>query len=271
MRTQYGLIIVWVVVVSSIFVVAFAFRFGGWPTSNDVSDWADFATYLSGTVGVTAIVGTLFAVVRTLGQQKALIKSQDELLNNQVEQLNALKEKNKEDAEVIKIELAHKYAMNIFPIMFEDARNDMERNITFEADGPYLDALNKLRSKDFNPEDYKVGDFFKGGAVLLLSMAEMRKNETDVLIKRIIGNPLYLINFSAMQVVVDKDLFYYFESAMGDYWRVLECCYAYYEGLNEKPHNINSFALLRLKRKPRNIELYARNWYELGCLYKEGA
>jgi len=259
---------VWVGVIASIFVGAYVLVFGSRPTSTNPEDWAHFATYLSGTVGVTAVLGTLYAVVRTLGQQQALIDSQDELLKNQVEQLSALKDKNKEDAKVRKVDLAHKYAIEIFPIMLKDALTDMERSILFEADGVYQNAMDNLRSDNFYPENFKVGDFFKGGAVILLELAEERDDDTELLVKRIMGQPLYLINFSAMQISVDKDLFYYFESVMSDYWRVLECCAAYYQGLDENPSDIDAFGLLRLKRKPRSLELHAKNWYELGRLYR---
>lgn len=94
-----GLVGVLVAVAASIFVTAYILKFGSLQTSSDPSDWADFATYLSGTVGITAVLGTLFAVVRTLGQQQDLVESQRIMLEKQEEQLEF--EKNKEEKFII--------------------------------------------------------------------------------------------------------------------------------------------------------------------------
>jgi hypothetical protein len=89
------LVVVWVGVFVSIFVGAYILVFGSRPTSGDPEVWAHFATYLSGTVGVTAVLGTLFAVVRTLGQQQDLVDSQRVMLEKQEEQLEIEYEKKR--------------------------------------------------------------------------------------------------------------------------------------------------------------------------------
>lgn len=55
--------------------------------SRDPSDWADFATYLSGTVGVFVVASTLVVLVRTLSKQRDLIESQNVMLEKQDQQL----------------------------------------------------------------------------------------------------------------------------------------------------------------------------------------
>lgn len=129
MRSKYGLIVVWVVAISSIFIGAFLLKFGDWPTSDDTSNWADFATYLSGTVGVTAVLGTLFAVVKTLGQQQALIDSQSDMLEKQEQQLALAKLQQDSEKERRNIELAYNSSLKIFPILIDKLKIDLEEQL----------------------------------------------------------------------------------------------------------------------------------------------
>lgn len=129
MRSQYGLIVVWVVVFTSIFIGAFFLKFGSWPTSDDPGDWADFATYLSGTVGVTAVVGTLFAIVRTLGQQQSLIDSQNDMLVKQDQQLELTQKQVDEEERRRQVELAYTSSFKIFPPLLDSLSKDLEQDL----------------------------------------------------------------------------------------------------------------------------------------------
>lgn len=119
MRSKYGLIVVWVVVLTSIFLGAYFLKFGNWPTSNDPGDWAEFATYLSGTVGVTAVVGTLFAFVVTLRQQQKLIDSQDKMIVKQERQIKVSETQLKNEKSSREVEFAYQASINIFPMLLK--------------------------------------------------------------------------------------------------------------------------------------------------------
>jgi len=86
----------------------YAWHFRELKLSTDTGDWADFATYLSGTVGVAAVVATLFAFVITLRQQQKLIDSQDN-------QLKVAKSQLLEEEKRRRKELAYNCAINIVP------------------------------------------------------------------------------------------------------------------------------------------------------------
>lgn len=106
-----------VVAVSAIAVGLYVYRFWGKPLSTDPGDWADFATYLSGTVGVAAVVATLLAFVKTLGQQQALIDSQDEMLIEQRRQITLTEKQNFELEKKHKIEISYSNVREIFPAL----------------------------------------------------------------------------------------------------------------------------------------------------------
>lgn len=106
-----------VAIFAFIFVAAYVLVFGSNPTSTDPEDWAYFATYLSGTVGVTAVLGTLYAVVRTLGQQQALIDSQKDMLEKQEQQLELTKIQLRSEKERREIEMAYDNVKNVLPVM----------------------------------------------------------------------------------------------------------------------------------------------------------
>lgn len=85
-----------VLLISAAFIIFYAVNFHGYRLSLKTEDWAHFATYLSGTVGVTAVVATLIVLVRTLGQQNLLIKNQEEQLEQSKNLLKVENEKTKE-------------------------------------------------------------------------------------------------------------------------------------------------------------------------------
>lgn len=62
-----------VIVITSIVIGIYALNFHSHSISKKPEDWAHFATYLSGTVGVAAVIATLIVLVRTLTQQRELI------------------------------------------------------------------------------------------------------------------------------------------------------------------------------------------------------
>jgi hypothetical protein len=80
----------------------YLYQFSGNGLSPNSEDWANFATYISGTVGVAAVVATLIAFVITLKQQQDLVKNQRIMLEKQEEQLGI--EKNKQSQVVVEKE-----------------------------------------------------------------------------------------------------------------------------------------------------------------------
>lgn len=110
-----------VVIAIAVMAIGFyVYRFWGKPLSADPGDWADFATYISGTVGVGAVVATLLAFVQTLGQQQALIESQDKMLDEQKNQIELTKIQNDELRKKHDIEVAYSNTKEVFPSLFSD-------------------------------------------------------------------------------------------------------------------------------------------------------
>lgn len=75
----------WLIVSVGFFLLIFPvivflrkFKGDGWPSAlpNTVEEWAHFGTYVSGTVGVLAVLGTLVSVLITLRQQGDMLKLQ---------------------------------------------------------------------------------------------------------------------------------------------------------------------------------------------------
>ncbi|MBL1266257.1 MAG: hypothetical protein COA87_000535 [Halomonas sp.] len=82
-----------VAVVGGVAAFFYINQFGANGFSKKSEDWANFATYISGTVGVAAVVATLIAFVITLRQQQDLVESQRVMLEKQKEQLKIEYEK----------------------------------------------------------------------------------------------------------------------------------------------------------------------------------
>lgn len=75
-RWIYWLLIGGALAVSAASIWFYVSQFGGNGLANDSGIWADFGAYLSGTVGVTAVTFTLFALILTLRQQDSLLAEQ---------------------------------------------------------------------------------------------------------------------------------------------------------------------------------------------------
>lgn len=110
-----------VIAVAIIAVGFYVYRFWGKSLSTDSGDWADFATYISGTVGVAAVVATLLAFVKTLGQQQALIDSQDKMLGEQRRNIEILELQHKRDK-------AYKTTLEAFPLLIESFKYDLKNS-----------------------------------------------------------------------------------------------------------------------------------------------
>lgn len=75
-----------VILLALIAIGIYAINFHDYGLSKKTADWADFATYLSGTVGVAAVTATLVVLVRTLTEQRELINLEKNKSQELVEQ-----------------------------------------------------------------------------------------------------------------------------------------------------------------------------------------
>lgn len=138
-----------VLIVAIVAVGGYAWNFRELAISTDTGKWADFATYLSGTVGVAAVVATLMAFVITLRQQKRLIDSQDEMLEQQDRQIVEAERHQR------KLE-AYSRAEIFFPVMLEACMKDMDVVVS--------EALKRrgwpASYSDFTDPGMKLRDYF---------------------------------------------------------------------------------------------------------------
>lgn len=119
---QYRLLIFFVLFSTFISIGLYVWRFRGVGLSGSTGDWANFATYISGTVGVSVVFATLVALVNTLQQQKVLINQQEEMLDVQKEQIS-LSDKHQRRVE------AYSRVERILPKLVESCRRDMHAKV----------------------------------------------------------------------------------------------------------------------------------------------
>lgn len=256
MRSKYGLIVVWGGVVSSVFIGAFFLKFGSWPISDSPGDWADFGTYLSGTVGVTAVLGTLVAFVITLRQQKELVESQKQMLIDQKRQIdiseNQLIEAKRKDQR----DEAYANMRDILPLMLKGF--DRSLGLTFE---PPLGSWPR-----------EVLDFYIGEELVSyqlkyvikkldrlhhrLSNSEPDKLECESFLNLVFGNVSHLTGFLIDNINANPALFYVADARLSDeaddngwtYWKYIECFIAYSAGRGAPFYKEEHYTLLRARK-----------------------
>lgn len=111
----YWALAIAVVMIAMVAIGAYIWNFKALPISSDTGKWADFATYLSGTVGVAAVVATLVAFVITLRQQSKLVDSQEYMLLDQRKNYILAERK-------YEVEKAYQIANDIFPLMVKNIK-----------------------------------------------------------------------------------------------------------------------------------------------------
>ncbi|TNH20003.1 hypothetical protein [Halomonas sp. BL6] len=124
-----------VAVVGGVAAFLYIDQFGANGFSNKSEDWANFATYISGTVGVAAVVATLIAFVITLRQQQKLIDSQDS-------QIELVKKQNLELKNKHRIELSYINVREVFPELNNAFIDWLSNNLT-----PYTAESSELRAR----------------------------------------------------------------------------------------------------------------------------
>ncbi|SDI51935.1 hypothetical protein SAMN04487867_10862 [Vreelandella titanicae] len=231
--------------------------------SDDPSDWAHFATYLSGTVGVAAVVATLFAFVKTLGQQQALIDSQNEMLKKQKEQLCYAENKDE-------LSRAYEASINIFPHLAEAIKTKSDARFPFNV--ALVRENDRLYATYFN-SDYYLGciesaDTFRIQLLLKNDSRIVNKELIVVFMENFFYEVYLAYGFMFQQLEVDGRLFYLFVSHMKkrvskniDVYSIMKCAYAFKKGLGEK---VFCQTVERLLHMDEDFSKHENAWFELG-------
>lgn len=160
MKTWWGKYYAYVILagfVAAVGIVAIYFyidKFGANDFSNKPDNWASFATYISGTVGVAAVVATLAAFMITIKQQQALIHQQ----KTQIEQAETHQQRLN----------AYQRASSLLPDAFSALRHHLDKPLGEIADEESFAAFNII----FISRSYRVCDFFKSEGILTELMNE---------------------------------------------------------------------------------------------------
>lgn len=220
----HWLIVCGFLVVSGIAVLTYASNFGALDLSSKPEDWAHFGTYLSGTVGVAAVIATLAALVVTLRHQQRLIDQQEELIKQQENQIS------QQDSHQKKLE-AYNKAEKFFPTLLDECRKDLDTAVT-----PRLELMGYtvIKSEFVNPYSDFISLFSKRLMPPNLVSAE------SAYISSVYGGFMAkwyrLAQFVGECVRDARELEDYFKSALEDEVMVLRCVLLYQKSfLGDEP------------------------------------
>ncbi|MCT8469448.1 hypothetical protein KZO85_12715 [Chromohalobacter canadensis] len=193
----------------------YIYQFGGGGLANDSSAWSDFGAYLSGTVGVTAVAFTLFALIVTLKQQDALVDKQEELIEQQRTQI--------EQAENHQIRLnAYQRASSLLPSALEILDSHLEKRLDDIVDHDAFSAFKVANVEAFS----RLKDFFEIGP------AFFALQQDKVVVQNFIGGlvtqEVYKVAKFASQIIIDApDLYDHVMLQLRGYRKILVCSMAY--------------------------------------------
>ncbi|MFU1517536.1 hypothetical protein ACM25P_03290 [Vreelandella alkaliphila] len=263
-----------VVGVAVIAIVLYIWNFWGRPPSEDPSDWAHFATYLSGTVGVTAVVATLFAFVKTLGQQQALIDSQEEMIESQKTQLSLTRSQLELEKERREIELAYNSSFTIFPMLMDSLKKDLDQDFwaASEREKEVLDrVVEEFRNYDFL--NYDLISDMEDYASIILSCNEYSVYEfADGIFLKL--DKIYAFMLSKLKI--EEGLKSYYESYLlsnynhaTTYYHYIYCYHAYLFGCGETDYANLGVSLLDLPNDYQENRDTYHAWLTIGKKVKK--
>ena len=184
-------------------------QFGSNGFSEKPEDWAHFATYISGTVGVAAVVATLLAFVITLRQQQDLVTSQRVMLAKQEDQIELIEQQLDEEQERRDIELAYNRSLNIFPALVDALKVDLKKEVyLYEGESDLHNDISAVIKKMC----FDISDLFDNK----INMSEVFFNyDKDLVfnfVERLFSNVEVVYVFVCENIRVSEDLKAFFDS-----------------------------------------------------------
>ncbi|MGM0544146.1 MAG: hypothetical protein ACQERP_09755 [Pseudomonadota bacterium] len=214
-----------VATVGAVAAVFYISEFGANGLSNKPEDWAYFATYTSGTVGVAAVVATLMAFVITLRQQQRLIDSQDEMLEEQKEQLAVAREQLALTEKRNDVQQAYLNLKDVLPLLLQSFSKSLDQNIRPNE----CEALEYYLIEHYDSHElFQYDTFYQSPNRIFLFLKENTDCFDDVInyINKVFGQVFNLISFLMDQLYIDRKLFSFVdaqlsndtEKGIGNYW-----------------------------------------------------
>lgn len=219
------------------------------------------------------MVGTLLAFVKTLGQQQALIDSQDLMLQEQRRQIELVEEQNRSFEENNRLDHAYSNAKEISPVLidsFEDWTTDLI--CPSEESEP---SLHGGIASVFGSRGVEVNRVFSRPGTIFLSLSQAPSEEVSTFLNRFF-RPLEIIyRFACDQIKVSPELKTYFEAKLLS--KFLEgvgvkfyfhCYQAFLVGRNDDLYLKGAYCFDLEKDYSEVSNLNLRKWQEIGELLK---
>ncbi|WP_431026175.1 hypothetical protein [Halomonas sp. H5] len=249
-NTKRGRLVVNFILLAPIPVLFYVFNFKGFGVSDDPGDWASFGAYMSGTVGVIALLATIDALIVTISQQ-------DKLLDQQERQISSNDSHQRRMA-------AYSRAEKVFPLLLENRRSELGEN-----------ACQWMKSVGL------AGDFFTAFPVGttfrdLLKNPENAKKVLDIDAGpslAVLANKIHYENYQLLIFIKEcledaEELKGYYLTLLGDDKVLITSTLAFYrEWLEDVEYArlVKLFGVLDLSILPGAAESY---WAEVGAKVK---
>lgn len=274
-KHSYWALAIAVLVVAVLAIGAYAWNFRELPISTDTGKWADFATYLSGTVGVAAVVATLMAFVITLRQQQKLIISQDEMLEEQREQLAVAKEQLRLTEKGNDVQQAYLNLKDVLPLLLQSFSKSLNEDIH-----PYeSDVLGDFMMESYSSSNvFSCDSFYQHPSRMIVFLNKNPEccDELKNYVNRVFGQSGSLVSFLMDQLSIDRKLFAFVDAQLSNkakvegetYWFYVECFLAFLigEGFNDTVRNAHR--LLGVSKEVKYSQDERKlGFYELGVWF----
>lgn len=255
----------------------YIYQFGSNGLSPKSEDWANFATYISGTVGVAAVVATLMAFVITLRQQQKLLDSQDELISDQKQQLKLSEAQLFEVMAKEKRDIAFANIRDVLPLILAGFKRSLELKLVPLAGSDAKVFLDELNFEEFH--DYRLKNVIKMLCSLngFVENGNIDKFDFRNYVVQLFGNTQHLCNFLVENVAQSESLFDASDALLSEvvddkgwtYWdyiqRNLAFLSGYLDGYNEMPFR----KVLREQKNYLHVDdCHLREFQKLGKLLK---
>ncbi|WP_281996894.1 hypothetical protein [Halomonas sp. A020] len=262
----YWVLAIAVVMIAMVAIGAYVWNFKELPISSDTGNWADFATYLSGTVGVAAVVATLAAFIITLKQQQKLIDSQEEQLAIAKRQLDMATDKRI-------VERAYEASLNVLPLVVNSLSNRSQRDFPNFSSNEHVEVWNCAQL--FQRMNYSQVLAYPSTLTNAIKSEVINPNDVDFFVRDYFSEIDDICLMAFELIGADSNIYYIFDSNMKkgigmdkDVWVFVRCYCSYKVGVGDIDFMKKASEYLRFELRQAGEEWL---WFGLGEQVRESA
>lgn len=208
------------IVTALVSVALYLIQFGPNGLSGDTHDWANFGSYLAGTLGVVLVGATLWAFIITLRQQQTLLEVQRAMLETQKQEMKATREELASTSRSNQQIAIYQSLDRLLPDFIDGFKTFVEPEDGSEFKGIVFDFID-------HEKKYPLDDYWSDVFADEPSQSSEYWNYFGCFLHHCYSRAIPLVQYCVQVSKTDQNLRNYIYQSIYDFKGFLACVYAY--------------------------------------------